>query len=73
MDAKDIYVRGERSIGAQRKKRKEMCCNVIIVLKEVILVEIALILLAGNVEKKDMKKKHALLNFLDYLLFGIKE
>ena len=27
MDAKNIHVRGERSTGAQRRKRKEMCCN----------------------------------------------
>ena len=53
--------------------RKERKCGAIIVLKEDILLEIALILPVGNVERKDMKKSHALSNFLDYLLFGIKE
>ena len=48
-----------------------MCCNYCI--KDIILIEIALILHAGNVEKKNMKKNYALSNFLDYLLFGIKE
>ena len=71
MDAKNIHVRGERSTGSQRRKRKEMCCN--FVLRKVTLLEIALILPVGNVERKDMKKSHALSNFLDYLLFGIKE
>jgi hypothetical protein len=25
--SKNIHMRGERSIGPQRKKRKELCCN----------------------------------------------
>ena len=64
-------MRGERTTDIQRKKRKEMCCNYCI--KDIILIEIALILHAGNVEKKNMKKNYALSNFLDYSLFGIKE
>jgi hypothetical protein len=55
------------------KEGKERKCVVIFVLREVTLLEIALILPVGNVERKDMKKSHALSNFLDYLLFGIKE
>jgi hypothetical protein len=53
--------------------RKERKCAAIFVLREVTLLEIALILPVGNVVRKGMRRSHALSNFLDYLLFGIKE
>ena len=46
------------------KEGKERKCVVIFVLREVTLLEIALILPVGNVERKDMKKRHALSNKL---------
>jgi hypothetical protein len=53
--------------------RKEKNYIAIIVVKEAILQGIVLKLDVGNVERKDMKKKVASLNFLECLQIGIKE
>ena len=51
---KNISMRGERSIDAQRKKRKEMSCNYYA--QRGHFAKIALILSVGNVERKGMKR-----------------
>ena len=52
------------------KEGKERKCVVIFLLR-VTLLEIALILPVGNVEKKDMKKSHDVLsNFLEFALWN---
>ncbi len=55
------------------KGRKERKGGAIIALKEVILPEISLILPVGNVVRKGMRRNLVLSNFLEFLLYGIKE